>query len=46
MRLAHLGDDGAVLQRLAADVELQVLAVDHAADEAQVARQQRLEIGR
>ena len=44
-RLAHLGDDGTVLQRLAADVELQILAVDHAADEAQVARQQRVEIG-
>ena len=39
-RLAHGGDLRIVLQHLARDVERQVLAVDDAADEAQVGRRQ------
>ena len=42
--LPDLGQHGAVLQRLARDVELQVLGIDHAADEAQVARHDPFEV--
>src|SRR6185295_5261635 len=37
--LADLGELRIVLQHLARDIERQILAVDHAADEAQIGRQ-------
>ena len=43
--LADPGEHRAVLQRLARDVELQVLGIDDAAHEAQVARHQAFEVG-